>query len=136
MIEKIAKEVADKEFDRFVELMALSVDEKDMDQEDLKSFLLEKSRIIKAIQSGAMIINENGEPVYQPQRTKNAEKITFYESTGAALTATDKTYRNHAVSKLFAAMGDITKLPQNTFSKMKMSDLRVCMAVANLFLAQ
>jgi hypothetical protein len=130
----IAKEVAEQEFDRFVDAMDLDVDVADMDEDDKKGFTQQKDRVVAAIMAGALVINDQGEPVFTPQRTNDANAITFYEPTGASLMAMDRKKKTEDIGKLYAAMGDITKSHANTFSKMKMSDLKVCMAVATLFL--
>lgn len=134
MSDKIAKEVAEQEFQRFVDAMDLDVDPAGMDEDDKKGFQQQKDRIIAAIQSGALVVNDNGEPVFTPQRTKDVDAITFHEPTGASLMAMDRKKKTEDIGKLYAAMGDITKTHASTFSKMKMADLKVCMAVTTLFL--
>lgn len=130
----VAREVAEAEFDRFVEAMDIEASTADMDAEDKKGFNEQKDRIVKAVMSGALIINDNGEPVYTPARTKDADALTFHEPTGASLMAMDRKKKTEDVGKLYATMGDMTKTHANTFSKMKMPDLKVCMAVTTLFL--
>lgn len=134
MSEKVAKEVAEQEFKRFVDCMQLDVDPVDMDDDDRKGFDMQKRRIMTAIENGSLTINDNGEPTFTPQRTENAEPITFYEPTGASLMAMDRRKKNEDVGKMYAIMGDITKTHANTFSKMKMADLKVCQAITTLFL--
>lgn len=134
MNDKVAKEVAEEEFNRFVECMDLDVDPADMDEDDRKGFVHQKDRVIAAIQSGALVINDKGEPTYTPQRTNDAEPITFYEPTGTSLMAMDRKKKTEDIGKLYAAMGDMTKTHANVFSKMKMADLKVCMAITTLFL--
>lgn len=134
MTDKIAKEVAEQEFNRFVGSMDLEVDPADMDEDDRKGFNQQKDRVIAAIQSGALVIKDSGEPVFTPQRTNDADAITFHEPTGASLMAMDRKKKTEDIGKLYAAMGDITKTHANVFSKMKMADLKVCMAITTLFL--
>lgn len=134
MTDIVAKEVAEEEFNRFVDLMDLDVDPVDMDEDDRKGFTQQKDRILSAIQSGALVVKDTGEPVFTPQRTNDADTITFYEPTGASLMAMDRKKKTEDIGKLYAAMGDITKTHSNVFSKMKMADLKVCMAVTTLFL--
>ena len=134
MTDKIAQEVAEIEFKRFVDLMDLDLNPADMDEEDRKGFSAEKNRLIKAIMCGSLIINENGEPIYTPQRIKDSTPITFYEPTGASLMAMDRKKRTEDVGKLYATMGDMTKTSSGIFSKMKMADLKVCTAITTLFL--
>lgn len=134
MKDKVALEVAEQEFNRFVEAMDLDVDPADMDEDDKKGFEQQRDRVVSAIQAGTVVINDNGEPVFTPQRTKDVEPITFHEPTGASLMAMDRKKKTEDIGKLYAAMGDMTKNHANVFSKMKMADLKVCMAITTLFL--
>lgn len=131
----VAHEVAESEFNRFLDLMDIEIDLDKMGEDDKKSFTQQKEKVVNAIASGALTINDNGEPTYTPQRAKDAAPITFYEPTGASLMAMDRKQKAEDVAKLYAAMADMTKTTPATFSKMKMADLKVCMAVATLFLA-
>jgi len=134
MTDKVAKEVAEAEFERFAEAMDLDVDTSIMDEDDRKGFDLQKNRIVSAIRSGAMVVNEDGEPVFTPQRMKDAGTITFHEPDGAALMAMDRKKKSEDIGKLYATMGAMTGTTAKTFSGMKMADLKVCMAIATLFL--
>jgi hypothetical protein len=134
MNDKVAKEVAEAEFDRFVKAMDLDVDPSDMSEEDKEAFQQQKERLVGAIQSGALTINDDGEPVFTPQRTKDADTLTFHEPTGASLMAMDRKKKSEDIGKLYAAMADMTRSHSSTFSKMRMADLKVCMAITTLFL--
>jgi len=134
MNDKVAKEVAEAEFDRFVESMDLDVDPSDMSEEDKQGFQQQKDRVVRAIQSGALTVNDKGEPVYTPKRTKDAEPLTFHEPTGASLMAMDRKKKSEDIGKLYAAMADMTRTHSSTFSRMQMGDLKVCMAITTLFL--
>jgi hypothetical protein len=135
MKDLVAEEVAEQEFIRFVDAMDIDVDPEGMDEEDRKGFVQQKIKIVSAIKSGALVINDNGEPVYTPVRTKDATPITFFEPTGASLMAMDRKKKTEDIGKFYAAMGDITKTSAGVFSKMRMSDLKICMAITTLFLA-
>lgn len=134
MKEKVALEVAEQEFNRFVEAMDLDVDPADMDEDDKKGFEQQRDRVVSAIQFGSLVISDSGEPVFTPQRSKDIDQITFHEPTGASLMAMDRKKKTEDVGKLYAAMGDMTKTHAGVFSKMKMADLKVCMAITTLFL--
>lgn len=131
---KVAPEVAEAEFERFVEAMDLDLDTAQMDDEDRKSLEQQKSRIVSAIQKGSLVVNDIGEPVYTPIRSENADAIHFREPTGASLMAMDRKKKNEDVGKMYAIMGDITGNHANRFAKMVLSDLKVCQAVTSLFL--
>ena len=134
MTDKVALEVAEKEFDRFTNDMDLDVDEKFMDGEDLAAFNKQKRRIITAICNGSLVINENGEAVYTPQKSGDIEPLVFHERTGASVMAMDNKKKNHDVAKTYAIMGDITKVHQNTFAKMKGIDIKICEAIFALLM--
>jgi hypothetical protein len=131
---KISVEMAEQEFDRFAEAMDLEFDTANMDSEDVKGFEQQKSVITKAIQKGSLIIDDNGQPVYTPQRTDGINPIVFHEPTGASLMAMDGGKKTEDVKKLYHVMADVTERDAKLFSSMKMADLKVCMAVITLFL--
>ena len=131
---KVAKEVAEQEFERFAEVMDLDVDPAFLDDEDKKGLELQKNRIVAAIMAGSLVINDDGEPVYTPQRSEDRTPITFHEPSGASLMEMDRKKKNEDIGKLYAIMASMGKVHANTFAKMKMSDLKVCQAVTTLFL--
>jgi hypothetical protein len=131
----VAKEVAEHEFYRFAAAMDLDVSTKGLDEDDTKSLEQQKAKIVAAIQAGSLVINENGEPVYTPQRSSDDTAIVFHEPTGASLMAMDRKKKTEDIGKFYAAMADMTGATPQRFSKMKMADLKICMAVATLFLA-
>jgi hypothetical protein len=131
MADVISEEVAEQEFDRFVELMDLDLECED--EEDAKALAKQKSIIIKAIKNGSLCVNDNGEPIFTPRRT-DTPAITFHEATGASLMAMDRKKKGENVGKLYATMADISKTPAKVYANMKKSDLNVCIAVTTLFL--
>lgn len=130
----VAPEMAEAEFDRFVEAMDLDLDTAFMDDEDRTAFNKQKSRILKAMINGSLIINENGEAVYAPQRSGVEKAITFHERTGASLMAMDGKKKNHNVAMTYAVMADITREHPGTFAKLKGSDIKICEALFALLM--
>ncbi len=130
-INKVDADTADMEFDRFVEMMDLDLDETEMDFEDLTQFRKLKSRILRAIQRGGLVINENGEAVFTPQnpRSNNKDPITFHERTGASLMAMDGKKKGHDVAKTYAVMADMCKVHPNVFAGLVGSDVKICEAL-------
>ncbi len=131
MTNVIAKEVAEAEFDRFVECMDLDLDTAGMDAEDLTQFNKQKNRILRAIEKGALIVNDDGEAVYTPQnpKSKHREAITFHERTGASLMAMDGKKKGHDVAKTYAVMSDMCKVHPNVFAGLMGSDGKICEAL-------
>ena len=130
----VAPEMAEKEFDRFVDEMDLDVDTSIMDEEDRTSFDKQKRRIIKAMCNGSLIINENGEAVYAPQRSNMEKVITFHERTGASMMAMDNKKKNHDIAKTYAVMANMTNEHPGTFAKLKGTDIKVCEALYALLM--
>lgn len=128
----VALEVAEQEFERFLESMDLQFDLKAMDDDDRKGFEVNKARFLKAVQRGSLVVNERGEPVYRPTA---GDAITFREPTGATLMAIDSVKKGHDVAKSFAVLAEMTRTPRDVFAKMVQRDLNVCQAVLILFLA-
>lgn len=131
---KMNYRTAEEEFTRFAELMCIDIDPAHMTEDDMESFEKHKSRMVKAIANGHLVINSKGEPVYTPYRSENADPITFYEPTGATLTAMDRRGKNQEVSRMYEAMGSLTKTFAAKFSKMALPDLKVCQAITIFFL--
>jgi len=131
MENKIDRETAESEFDRFVDEMDLDLDTSQMDAEDLASFNKHKSKIIRAVERGSLIINENGEAVYTPsnKRSKSQDPITFHERTGASLMAMDGKKRGHEVAKTYAVMADMCKVHPSVFAGLAGTDVKVCEAL-------
>ncbi len=127
---------AENEFNRFVDLMDLDFNSDDMDAEDLTSFNKTKRRLIKAIERGSLIINDNGEAVYTPvnEKTKHKEAITFHERTGSALMAMDSKKKNEDVKKTYAVMAEMCKLSPAVFASMVGIDIKICESIFMLLM--
>lgn len=136
MNDKIAKDVAEAEFDRFVEAMDLDLDTTVMDVEDLTAFNKQKSRLIRAIERNHLVFNENGEAVYTPfnKRSKHKEAITFHERSGASLMAMDGKKKNHEVAKTYAVLADMCQVHQSVFANLIGTDVKVCEALFALLM--
>lgn len=132
---KVAKEVAEQEFQRFIDMNCILWDRPGMKEEDLEAREEQKAYLVGALVAGSLVINEAGEPVYAPQRSGDGDALTFHEPTGASMQAMDRKKKTEDVGKLFATMADMTHTDAKVFSTMKMPDLKVCMAITTLFLA-
>mgnify|MGYP000707449381 CR=1 FL=1 len=133
---KIVLEVAEAEFNRFAEAMDLDINTEGMSADEKRDFTVQRDRLVKAIQSGSLLVNDNGEHVYTPQRAgEDVKAITFFEHTGASYLAMDRQKVGEDMARLFSTMAHVTKTSSGLFSKMKNSDLKVCMAIITLFLA-
>lgn len=133
---KVAREVCEAEFTRFLEAMDLTekCDAKQYDGDDLKSFLDTKATIISAMERGLLCVDEKGQPVYTPQ-LGNSGPIVFYEPSGADLMAMDQAKKGHDIEKQNKLLAAMTKRHPGDFAKLAMRDYRVCTAIQVLFLA-
>ena len=128
----VATEVAELEFDRFVEEMDIDIDPKGMDDADKAALENNKRRIVRAIALGRLVVNEAGEPVYTPQKGDNTP-ITFHEPNGAARMAADEKKAGHNMKKGFAIIAAATKQPITRFVNMVERDLKVIEAIGAIF---
>ena len=133
---KVVKEVAEQEFERFSDEMDLDLDTSQMDAEDVASFSKQKSRVIRAIMRGNLVINDAGEAVLTPanKRSKHTEALTFHERTGASLMAMDGKKKNHDVAKTYAVMADMCHVHPNVFAGLVGSDVKTCEALFALLM--
>ncbi len=130
----VALEVAEQDFERFVEMMDLDLDTKEMTDDDEKAFNRQRNRLIKSITNGSLVIDDEGIPTYTPRRSANKDAITFFEPDGSTLLSTDRKTSNQRVGMLYVSMAEMTKTTPARFSKMKAPDLKVCTAIYTLFL--
>lgn len=129
---KVAKEVAEKDFERMCEANRISFDTSELDDEERAEFDEIRGRIVLDICSGRLAVDGDGRPVYTPP---NGKSITFHPATGATLMALETHPKGKDVSNLIAAMADMTHTDRSTFSKLAATDFKACCRIANLFLA-
>jgi hypothetical protein len=129
--EKVAKEVAEADFERFLEAMDLDPDRGRMDADDVKSFEDVKAKFVRAVQRGQLVVDEKGQPVVT---TSDGKTLTFYEPTGASFTAMDSRKKGQDVAKMIAMMGDMCRVGPAVFAGLKNRDFKICQAIVQLFL--
>lgn len=133
--QQVAAEVAESEFERFCDAMDIDTDPLEMDEEELKGFAATKRALIKSMCAGQLVIDEAGRPVYTPRLGDNRTPIVFSEPTGASYMAMDSKKKSHDVTKMYAAMADMTGQPIVRFSRMANRDIKVCQKIIVLFMA-
>ena len=128
----VGLDVAEHELARFAEAMDLDLDTAKMDKEDKDSLDDVKRVVLRAIQRGKLMFNDNGEPTIN---LNDGNSVTFKEPTGANFMAMDRKRKNEDVGKMYATMAEMAGCPVKTFAAMPNRDLRICTAVVSLFLA-
>lgn len=133
---KVDRESAEVEFARFVDMMALDIDEATLDDEDKKGLFENKRRIINALMAGSLVVNDKGEPIFTPARdgSSSHNPIIFHEPTGSAVMEMDRKKDGHDIGKMVAVMANVTKTSAAKFAGLKYADLKVCMAIMMLYL--
>lgn len=131
----VSKEVAEEEFYRFGEAMDLDFSMDGLDQEDQKGFEGQKRRVCRAIEKGSLVIEEDGTPVFTPQRSGDFPVLRFNEPTAATWIGMDRKKSGQDVGKLYSVIADMVKLPSSQLSKLTGEDAKVVQAIVALFLA-
>ena len=134
---KVAPEAAEMEFERFAEAWRIDTETDHLDEDDVKSFNNTKRRIVLAIQSGLLTVDETGEQLkftFEFSEIANIESLTLKPCKGAALTKWDNFKEKQQMKKINATMGDICSCNPAVFPQMDFRDLKVVQAVCTLFL--
>lgn len=131
---KIAKEVAESDFDRFVAEMDLDLSTDGMDAEDRTQLEQSKRRIVNAIFAGSLVVDATGIPTFTPRRSEDREPIVFAQPKGADFMQADLIRKNRDIEKSYAIMAASTRQPLSRYATMVWSDLRVCQAIINLYM--
>jgi len=133
----VEKSVAEAEFQRFAESWDVDTDVLEMSEDDQQGFAKVKRTLLRVIMSGNLTIDEAGNPKYTlryPNMTSLTE-LEFQVPVGGALLEFDKFKDRENIRKIMAYMGNFTGKPDGVFAKMDTRDVKICQAVALLFLA-
>ncbi len=129
---ELSKEAAETELNRFVKAMDLDVDPSTMDEKEKQGFDECKRRVLAALCSGSLVVDEKGQPIYTPIADANKTPLTFYEPDGACWMAIDQAKAGHDMTKNMLFLVAMTKTEKSRFAKMPNRDLKVCLAIASL----
>lgn len=137
--EKVNRETAESDFDRFAEAWCLDTDTAAMKDEDSDSFEGLKRKLVSAIMGGHLDVDGSGGTVLTyrlrfPQ-TGGLTELTMHVPSGAALVAFDKLKERQAIGKLNAYMAAMCSTNPAMFVQMDGRDLKIFQAVATIFLA-
>lgn len=135
MENKVAREVAEQEFAAWAEDNDLMYTDDDLAEapEDIAEQLrLARSRIIRAIEGGHLVINDQGLAEYTPhtRMTEDKSPLIFKPQMGATLMVKARSEER----RMFLMMAQMTSSPDSRFAKVAGADLKVCLAIT-LFLA-
>jgi hypothetical protein len=133
-VPKVAREVAEAEFERLCEAHRVEHDTAEMTDAEATEWRDDiRAPIVREIMSGTLIVGEDGNPTYTVPGT--AKGLTFHGPTGATLMALETYAGGKNIANLVAAMADMTHTDRGEFGKMAARDVQACARVAKLFLA-
>ena len=131
-MDKVAREVAEADFERFCEMLAAYSEAPDLkDEEDRKSFNENKGRFIKAVMSGSLVVADDGTATYTP--SIGGAPFVFREPTAAMVTAIDRHKMSHSVTKQLAMIASFAGRPEGEIGKLPVRDMRVLNSIVNGF---
>ena len=131
---KVVYEMALQEFDRFTHAWDIDANVDAMNGEDKESFEVQKGRIVRAIQSGAATIDEEGDVTYALKHPKGAVTSLCFKAGRTSLIAMDQYKDRQNVHKMYAVIGSMVAQPPKLIANMDARDTKLCMGVASLFL--
>ena len=132
--ERVALEVAEAEFERFIDAMDLMVRTKRLKGDARTAYEDNKETFIGAIQRNTLVVDPDGAPVFTPV-SDNKGPIKFAEPDGETLIATDSAGEGNNITKLYRVVARMTGQPEERLRKLKQRDSVVLTAIVGLFLA-
>ncbi len=134
---KVATEVAEAEFERMCASRRVCTDPAQLDEDDVSGLDEIRKKVVRAIVTGELVVEENGDPVYTPP-VAGAKPLHFYKPTGATIMAMDGARPGDAdgpQGRMVRAITEMTKSPKGEISKLEVPDYQFCQLLAKLFLA-
>lgn len=133
---KVAREVAEEDFERMCASRRISTDPDDMDADDYEGLVAIKKRVVRAIMAGDLVVMDDGDPVYTPP-VEGGKAIHFYKPTGATFMAMDGVGRDGDGTQLrmVRAITEMTRSGKGEIAKLEVPDYTLCTQLCNLFLA-
>jgi hypothetical protein len=126
---KVAAEVAEQEYERWVDAMALELDYPGIPDAVQRGVARHRHRLIGAIQRGDLVVDDEGRFVFTPRKAPEPAPIVFHEPTGATLMGIKEADEVKRGVKILAA---VTHQNEGRFAKMANSDLSVCSSIIEL----
>jgi hypothetical protein len=130
---KVAREVAEADFDRMCDAFRVDRDTSELDADDLKEWLAIREQIVRDMMRGLVIVGDDGRPTFTPPGSSKA--FTFNKPTGGTLMALE-THPGKQIGNMIAAMTDMLQLDRGELSKMDARDVQTLSRLAKVFLAE
>lgn len=134
----LSEELAENEFSKWTDENDINVNTAGMNEQEAISFNLMKTRIIKAISKGLLIVNDNGNFEYTvSSRSPNGyagDKVEILPPDGKAYMAVDNFKKDQNVHKSMAILSAMTGKDVSWFSKLANCDYKLFDAVVTFFI--
>lgn len=134
-MDKVSKDVAAVEVDRFLDLMDIVIDD-ELDPESMTAYSRARARMVRAVANGSLVIDDNGEAIYTPRHpnSRSKEPIRFHERSGSTAIAMDSCKKGANTARMYAMLGDMCRIPPATFSGLVGPDIKMCEAIFALLM--
>jgi hypothetical protein len=130
---KVGKEVAEAEFERLCRLNRVEHDEAGLTSDESTSWRKIRDGIVRDIQHGTLIVNEEGRPTYTPPGASKG--LTFHAPTAATFIAFETYGAGKAASNMIATVAELTRTDRGEIGKLHSKDWSACVRIMTLFLA-
>jgi hypothetical protein len=130
---KIAREVAEADFERMCGPYRVELDVTDLPEDEAKEFAELKEKIVRLIMRGQVVVGDDGNPTYTAPGA--AKGFTFHPPTGATFMALETYPSTKPIANTICAMADMTHVDKSEFSRLALPDFHACSNLAKLFLA-
>lgn len=131
---RVAKEVAEQEFERLCASRRIDTDESGMLPKEIESLTALRNSVVKAISVGTLVVAENGYVTYTPP-LPDAKPLTFRMAKGATFMAMDPAKAKGEQHQMVAMIADMTGWSSGDISKLEAADYAFCVKLVGLFLA-
>ena len=129
------RELAEAEFLRMCENCDIETEFAEDEKTEADAFEKEKRAVVKLIQKGSLVITEEGNAEYTPQRSVSQKPVTFKEPRGSALTAMGGVGKDQEMKRIMLAMVDFSDAHSvKQFIQMSKRDVAACLLLGSIFL--
>lgn len=134
--EVVSKEMAEHEFERFLDIWDIDAELKESSMETQDQFEKQRDRFIKELCSGNVSINDEGHVFYKlkyPKAEGSLTSLTF-KAEKANKAIMDKFKEHELLKKTSAYVGTLTEQPPRTYLNLDSRDQKFPEVIVALFL--
>jgi hypothetical protein len=129
---KIAREVAEAEFERMCAARRIDTNTSTMSEAQLATWTELREDILRDLQSGDLIVGADALPTYQPP-VAGVRAFTFHPSLGKTWITMGAHVVNH-MEGMVVAMAHMARCDRIEFEKLETPDFFACNRIGQLFL--